>query len=240
MRKRKTEELHESHERWLVSYADFITLMFAFFVILFATSEQSLEKTKQVENSIRQYLVKMGAMGDSGSKVNQGAEYNTPIESPLKVFPRGSEETQKVQKKIESFMFSQLSGTQLEKLVKDISPDSYGVRITLEADQIFERGGSQMKKSALIALDQVAKLVKESHRRILIEGHSDETQFLSDKYPSVWELSSMQASKVLRYLSKVHKVEESKMATVAFGNQRPLPPYNRRIDILVLTEDLPY
>jgi len=215
-------------------------LMFAFFAVLFATSEQNTTKTKMFENSIRQYLVKLGAMGDSGDKVNQGVEQNSPIEAPLKVFPRGSQETQKTQKKIETFLQEKLGEAQLEKLVKDIGPDSYGVRITLAGDSLFRRGSAQMKAEMLPVLDQIGKLLKETNRRIIIEGHSDDTTGAKDVYPTSWELSSIQAARVLRYFSKVQGIEGSKMAAMTYGDQRPLPPYNRRIDLLILTEDLPF
>lgn len=240
MARRKIEEEPENHERWVVSYADFITLMFAFFTILFATSEQNTEKAKQFENSLRINLIKLGAMGDSGEKINQGVEYNTPIEQPLKVFPQGSIETQKMQKKVESYFQTKLSTKELEKLIRDIAPEAYGVRITLSGDELFVRGSVQMNASALPALDKIARLLKEFNRRVIIEGHSNEVALSQELYPTAWELSSVQAAKVLRYFSKVHNLDSGKMAAMSYGDQRPLPPYNRRIDLLILTEDIPF
>ena len=240
MARRKLEEEPENHERWLVSYADFITLMFAFFTILFATSEQNTEKTKEFEKSLRVNLIKMGAMGDSGDKMNQGSEYNTPIDNPIKSYTKTSEEVQSLQKKVERFFEANLSASELDKLIRDISPDAYGVRITLSGDSLFARGSVQMKPDSLPALDKIAKLVKEMNRRLIIEGHSNETAQAKELYPTTWELSSVQAAKVLRYFSKVHKIDSNKMATMSYGDQRPLPPYNRRIDLLILTEDIPF
>lgn len=240
MRRQHRDVEHENHERWIVSYADFITLMFAFFTILFATSEQNVEKVKEFEKSVRINLIKLGAMGDSGEKVNQGVEYNSPIESPLRMFPMGSQETQGVQKKVESFVESKMTPRQIEKAIRDISPDSHGVRLTITADEIFDRGSVQMRSEALPLLDRVAKLIKETNRRVIVEAHSDDVANSKDLYPTAWELASMQATKVLRYFTKVHKVDPSKLAAMSFGDQRPLPPYNRRIELLILTDDMPY
>ena len=239
MRRRtsRTEE-SESSDRWLVSYADFITLMFAFFTILYATSEQNAEKAKQFENSIRQYLIKFGAMGESGDKINQGVEQNSPIEQPLLIFKRAPEETIKTQKKIETFLQGNLQNKDLNKMLSDIDANSYGVKISLAADDLFEKGSTQMKSSALPFLDQVSRAVKLADKSIIIEGHSDISA--QSNYPTPWELSSMQATKVLRYMTKVHSVDPKKVASMAFGNQRPIPEFNRRIDILILNEDLPF
>jgi chemotaxis protein MotB len=239
-RRRQREEEPENNDRWLVSYADFITLMFAFFTILFATSEQNVDKAKQFQDSLRVHLIKFGAMGDSGEKLNQGTEYNSPIDQQIKPFPQGSQELQKVQKKIERYLQSQLSSQQLEKIIKDIGPDAYGVRITLAGDSLFNRGGVQMKTDSLSALDTIARAIKETNRRVIIEGHSNDTPFAKELYPTSWELSSMQATKVLRYFNKVHKIEFSKMAAMTMGDQSPNTPYERRIDLLIITEDLPY
>lgn len=240
MARKHREEEPENHDRWIVSYADFITLMFAFFTILFATSEQNTTKAKQFENSIRQYLIKFGAMGDSGGKINQGIEYNTPIEQPLRVFPQASQETQKVQKKVETFLQAKLSNQQIEKVIQDISPDAYGVRLTLSADVLFKRGTPDLRVEALRVLDSLAGILKEANRNVIIEGHSNDTPVAKEFYPTSWELSSVQATKVLRYLSKVHKIDSSKLAAIAYGDRRPLPPYDRRIDLLIITEDLPF
>ena len=71
------DDREAGHERWLVSYADFITLMFAFFAVLYATSEKDLAKSKEFQDSIKRYLIKAGSFGESGQQVNQGEKNNT-------------------------------------------------------------------------------------------------------------------------------------------------------------------
>ncbi|MDX2290671.1 MULTISPECIES: flagellar motor protein MotB, partial [Streptomyces] len=79
----KVQEEHDSGtERWLVSYADFITLMFAFFVILYATSERNQEKVKNFQQSVEKYLIKAGSFGESGARVEAGEKNFYVIEPP--------------------------------------------------------------------------------------------------------------------------------------------------------------
>ncbi|OFZ18053.1 MAG: hypothetical protein A2Z20_08050 [Bdellovibrionales bacterium RBG_16_40_8] len=240
MLKRRTEDDTENPDRWVVSYADFITLMFAFFTVMFATSSQDAEKARQFENSIRQYLIKFGAMGESGDKVNQGVEHNTPIEQPLKIFPQGSQETQRVQKKIETYLQGSLTSKQINTLIRDITPDTYGVRLTLAGDILFENESVELRSSALPILDKIADIIKSTKRSVIVEGHAGEISTKNSTFPTAWELSSLQAAKVLRYFSKFHKIDANKLAVMAYGDQRPLPPYNNRIDLLIVTEDLPF
>ena len=79
MRRPKREDPQDNSDRWMVSYADFITLLFAFFVVLFATSQKDLSKGKEFEESIKKFLIKFGAFGESGQNVNQGVQENAPI-----------------------------------------------------------------------------------------------------------------------------------------------------------------
>src|SRR4051812_33167997 len=85
--KAEHEEVEESgQDRWLVSYADFMTLMFAFFAVLYATSQKDVEKSKEFQDSIKRYLIKAGSFGETGAQLNQGKRANSPIEPPIETF----------------------------------------------------------------------------------------------------------------------------------------------------------
>src|SRR5687768_7309896 len=128
MMKRRRVEEKENHDRWVVSYADFITLMFAFFTILYATSEQNQEKIKKFEESIRKNLIRHGAMGETGDKVDQGTQFNTPIDTGVPTFPRGNSDMSKTQRKILHLLEENLSDAQVSSMVTEIEPDSLGIR----------------------------------------------------------------------------------------------------------------
>ena len=116
-RRRRSDEGNDSHERWLVSYADFITLLFAFFVVLYATSEQDDNKSKKFEESVKKYLLKIGsALGGQGSIINTGSKNRDPIAEPIETFKKRP--PSKLQKKIETHLEENLTEKEWENIVK--------------------------------------------------------------------------------------------------------------------------
>ncbi len=242
-RKKKHEE-PENHERWLVSYADFITLLFAFFVVMYATSSNNEEKQKSFEESVRKNL-KLAYTGQ-GTEQGQvvGAESLVPeLASPIEGFPKqgGAEE---VQDYVGRKLNKSLEGT--EKLaISKVHHDFIGARISLAASTFFPVGSNKLKLSSLKTLDKVAEILKETDRKVIIEGHTDDTPIVSDKIDSNWELGSLRATSVVRYLIKYHQIDPARLAAISYSDQKPLVSNdseinrakNRRIEILIVTND---
>lgn len=248
-RRRKSED-HENHERWVVSYADFITLLFAFFVVLYATSQKDVKKGKELEKSIRRYLVKISmAVGGGGKKVgqNQDKQYESPIKSPIDTFPTEKKETREVRNLVETLVVSQLSDKELVAKVNDLYTDAMGVRLSLSSGDLFEQNSSRLKKSSLATLNKVGSFLKTIDHRIIIEGHTDNQPLNQKNYPSHWELASARATTLVRYFVKVHKIAPSRLGALSYGDTRPILPNttahnrakNNRMDVLVVTEDTP-
>lgn len=259
MRRKKQHE-PENHERWLVSYADFITLLFAFFVVLYATSTQNAEKEKKFEESIREELKlpsSSGPLPGSGAGgLSQQAGGGRQIIASAAGDPdekvvaqqgqlvRSGELQERIERKIASSMSS---GEQTA--IGPLRHDAIGVRMTLAASSFFPSGSAKIKRSALSTLDKVADLVKPNDYRVLIEGHTDDLPLPQDSnFESNWELASARATAVVRYFAKVHRVNPKRLAALSYADQRPLVPnvseqnraQNRRIEILILTGDNPY
>lgn len=245
-RKNRKHEEPENHERWLVSYADFITLLFAFFVVLYATSNADIEKQKEFEDSVRINL-KLGMMG-AGS--GTGKDTNNPdaaileLNMPLGQFPQksGAEEAQDY---VERFVDKNMSGDDKKKSIQDIRHDAVGVRISLAAAAFFPEGAAKLKQSSLRALNQVAELLKKTNRRIIIEGHTDDVQISNVDFASNWELASQRATSVVRYFIKYQKMNPKRFAAISYADQKPIVANdtqanrakNRRIEILIVTGD---
>jgi chemotaxis protein MotB len=242
-RKHKHEE-HENHERWLVSYADFITLLFAFFVVMYATSNNNVEKQKKFEDSVRKNLhlaiVGQGADGAQGSRV----ETLIPeLAHPIEGFPRqgGAEE---VQDYVGRKLNKSLEGSEKESITQ-VHHDLIGARIALAASTFFPVGSSKLKLSSLKILDKVADILKQTDRKVIIEGHTDDVPVTGDKFDSNWELASLRATSVVRYLIKYHQIDPARLAAISYADQKPLVPNNsdanraknRRIEILIVTND---
>ncbi|MAV90171.1 MAG: hypothetical protein CL676_02045 [Bdellovibrionaceae bacterium] len=242
---RKRNDLHHEeeagHERWLVSYADFITLLFAFFTVLYATSERNVEKTQQFQESIKKYLIKAGAFGGSGAQVQQGEKSDQIIESPLPTYKNSRPEDMAVTEKTEKEIEKNISADSRSKYLMDLYSDDLGVRLVIRGPEIFPGGELKFRKEAMPFLAELGKALQKIDRRILIEGHVDSV--FDTKRLGEFELSQERALQMAKYFVRVHGLSPSKMITAGFGSHRPLSSdkvnLNDRIEIVVLYEDSP-
>ena len=247
---KKKHEEHENHERWLVSYADFITLLFAFFVVMYATSTNNQDKQKSFEKSVRVNLKLTGGSGN-GSQNSDGGEglLGSGSESkdaliPLEGFPRGkgpAETADYVNRFVEK-----KTDEDTKSKIQEIKHDSVGVRIALASAQFFNVGGTKLKVTALKALDQIAEVLKDNDRRIIIEGHTDDMPIAkNDFFETNWELGALRASTIVRYLIKYHKIDPSRLAAISYADTKPIATNeteegrakNRRIEIYIVLDD---
>ncbi len=241
--RRQIEEEPENHDRWLVSYADFITLLFAFFTVLYATSERDLEKTKEFQESVKQYLVKAGAFGGSGDQVNQGEKYNSPIEPPIKTFQSAPTGARELQAKITSLIEAQMTQEQIDKMILDISSDDYGARVVLAGDQVFEIGNAKMKVTAFPVLNLLTGILLNLNQRVVVEGHSQVGTAAEAR-----QLSSLRSNQLIKFFLRKAPEKDDQFISIALGNQRPLnekgsgasPRFNERIEVRILSDDSPF
>ncbi len=246
-KKPSPNEDHENHERWLVSYADFITLLFAFFVVMYATSTNNQDKQKEFEKSVRVNLKLGGSPDGSGANKGEvGGENSADVIIPLDGFPaRGG--PGEAHDYLNRFVEKKLDAGEKEK-IQEMRHDALGVRIAFASSQFFNPGGTKIKVSALQALDKIAEVIKETDRKIVIEGHTDNTSVASGApYESNWELASLRATSLVRYLIKYHQIDPKRISAISYADTRPLQSNdteegrarNRRIEIyLILDEKL--
>lgn len=235
----------------MVSYADFITLMFAVFTVLYATSNQDVEKAKEFQQSIQRYLIKAGAFGGSGEKINQGEKYNNPIEPPIQTYNQVNPLTQETFDEAEKYIEDELSEAERSKYVYDISLDDLGVRMILAAPQIYAPDSVKFQEGALPFLEKLGGFLTKIGRRVLVEGHSAKER-TSQLFPSAWEFAGARATALVRYMVKRHKMAPDLFTPVTYGASRPLSStkrksigegnrsQNERVEMVILTEDLPF
>jgi len=246
--KNKKHEEHENHDRWLVSYADFITLLFAFFVVMYATSTNNQDKQKDFEKSVRMNLKLTGDSSRAGDDGGQGllgaGSENKDVVIPLDGFPKGKGPGE-TQDYISRFIEKKMESSTKES-IQNIRHDAIGVRISLASAQFFNAGGTKLKVSSLKALDQIAELLKESDKKIIIEGHTDNTSVGKNSvYETNWELGALRATSIVRYLLKYHQFDPKKLAAISYAETRPLKPndteenrsQNRRVEIYIVMDN---
>ncbi len=217
--------------RWLVSYADFVTLMFGFFLILWASADPNPENMTRLADALRKAFNNGAMLGQAGSGqiAGQGGREAPP---EISQFQRISETTEDLAAQLN--LQDQLSvGMKREGLV-----------ITLNDALLFDVGSAALKPSALDVLGRLATAVDQSTNRVRIEGHTDNVPPMP-AFPSNWELSTRRASAVLRYFTETLGMPADRFEVAGYGEFRPVAPNdtrqnrakNRRVEIVVLNPD---
>jgi len=206
MAKKKKHEEHENLERWLVSYADFMTLLFATFVVLYALSQINVNEFKKVEESLKRAFSTQSLFDGQQGIMNQGnslmdsAGADSMIDSLMMEYisPRYEQESyEQIKKDIDEMT----KNGELKGITADIQDKGLVITITDKAIK-FASASAVLTKEAEKSLDVVGKLIvqKFAMHPIRVEGHTDSLPMKSDRYPSNWELSSARASVIVRYL----------------------------------------
>lgn len=245
-KRKKTHEKEPNLERWLVSYADFITLLFAVFVTLFAMSVADQQKVQEVKVSI-QSAFGMGQSTAPAFKVIESPVGDAfPRLSELPVTPQASEEIsyaeaeEFVQMKNEIQAGLKESGAQSKV---SLTVDERGLVISLKEAGFFASGSAVVQPEALPLLDEIAGSISGYANAFRIEGHTDNVPVRSSTFPSNWELSTARATNIVHALIERHKFPGSRLSATGYGEYRPIAENtteagrrkNRRVDIVMLS-----
>ncbi len=228
-------------ERWMVSFADFMTLLFALFAVLYATSTHDLEKTKQFQESIKRYLIKAGAVGGRGEgKIGEAEKLDSPIEPPIQTYNTASPLSKETYDEAERFVEEGLSGAEQKKYVLDVQKDALGVRLILSAPEIFQ--STKFRAQALPFLNRLGDLLTKIGRPVMVEGHLPRDAKIPSAFESAWEFSGARATTFVRFMIKSQKMDSTLFTPVAYGSSRPLIDGRRendRLEVVILTEGMP-
>jgi chemotaxis protein MotB len=244
---RKHEEEHENHERWLVSYADFITLLFAFFTVLYATSQKDVAKAKEFETSVRKaFRVFLDFGGQEGGERAMDQDKN-PIPPPIDHYPPQGGGPAELEDTVKRLLDKVLSKEQQQESISEVRHDAVGVEISLAASAIFPSGSDAFTEKGIEIINKVGSILKASGKKLIIQGHTDDQPISNSQFASNWELSSARATKIIRYLIRKHKIPKDKLIAVAYADQKPIADNsteegrakNRRIEILMVTGQSP-
>lgn len=237
-RKKKPAE-PENHERWMVSYADFITLLFAFFVVMFASSQVDKGKAKQVSESVRQALedgqvsaVLAGIMGTKPSK-KPGPEPAKPATAEL---PKPVELTP-------SFIdLAKALKAELDAGKLKLTMEPRGLVVSLLEAAFFGSGDAVINPQTFPTLQKIAVAINRIPNQVRLEGHTDSLPIHNSRFQNNWELSAARGIAMLELLSVRFSVPSSRMAVAGYAENVPLDSNeteagrarNRRVDIVLL------
>jgi chemotaxis protein MotB len=241
---------HENHERWLVSYADFITLLFAFFVVMFASSQTDKSKAKQISEAVEKAL-KEGhsvsippavakVLGGTVDDVGQG---NAQMHGPGGAQKAAKEAQQEVMEL--TYSLKTLSA-QLEDEIKqgkvEVSMTPRGIVVSLKQAAFFSSGTDAVDLSTMPTLEKVAGALKAVSNPVRIEGHTDSIPIHTAKFHSNWELSAARSIAIMEVMSSRFEISPQRLAIAGYADTVPVADNdtpegrarNRRVDLVIL------
>ena len=235
MKKRKHEE-HPNHERWLLSYSDFMTLLMILFVVLFAMSNVDKAKFKRLSDSLR---VSMG-----GGKSIVAKEDGVPITVDTK--PIENDLTEKAeQAKMEDLKRQVDNYLEKNGMKADVSTqvDERGLVVSLNDTLFFDTGRAEVKPESQKKLIEIAKILNQLNNYMRVEGHTDNVPIKNDQFSSNWQLSCARASNVTELLINSANIPPQKLSAVGYGEYRPIADNstedgkakNRRVNIIIVS-----
>ena len=247
MVRRKRQEVHINHERWLVSYADFITLLFAFFVVMYSISQVNDSKYRVLSDT---FIEAFNQPTDSrtNTEPQDNASPSTAVITPIETGntatePSNGEQTSTVNPVIEqpqpdiqqpdtpvktSDELTQISDLVTEKftqLINDqmiqVSSNELWLQIELKDSILFSSGSADTSEQAQKIFDEIAGILKNYSNPVQVEGFTDNIPIKSLKYPTNWELSTARASAIVKYLAS-KGVAPERLSAVGYGEYQPV------------------
>jgi chemotaxis protein MotB len=249
MGRRKKHAEHENHERWLVSYADFITLLFAFFVVLYASSQVDKKKMGQLANAIQEAFQNMGVFqgksigppteDDDGSpmKPQAATEFARLVAPKAVAADMSSSDVSGLKRELEAALAPEI---QRREIALHIGPE--GLVISLREVGFFDSGSATLRKSSEQAFARIAELLRQYPCNVRVEGHTDNVPIHTVHFASNWELSTARATEVIRKFILQYGFAPERLSAAGYGEYHPAAAntsedgrrMNRRIDLVIL------
>ncbi len=252
-----------NHERWLVSYADFITLLFAFFVVLYASSQVDKRKIGKLALSIQVAFQELGVFETSNTKIPlsdseavpfsqvqvvENSEKTTDIEhfvQPMKgiLSPNQSSEPLKdLRAELEKAL-----APEILKHVVEVKARREGLVVSLREIGFYESGSSNLRPSSKEAIDRLAAVLRVRTESLRVEGHTDNVPIHNVRFDSNWELSTARATDLIKLFITRYHFEPARLSAAGYAEFHPVSSEetaegrarNRRVDVVILNPPQP-
>lgn len=262
MARRKKHEEHENLERWLVSYADFITLLFAFFVVMYSISSVNEGKYRVLSDSMVKAFsnpagIKPIKIGDpikapiSEIDRNNAQASRTQPFTPMPPPDAAKDKEKEEQARAEAVQAQQLNAvadeldvglkSMIDKNLIKVNRDKKWVEVEMNTSILYSSGSAAVQEAALPVLRTLAKILKGKSYNIQVEGFTDNVPIKTENFPSNWELSASRAASVVHVFTD-EGVAPERMSAIGFGEYRPVADNaseegrnkNRRVTVVVL------
>jgi len=257
MARRVKQAEAENHERWLVSYADFITLLFAFFVVMFASSQVDKGKQQQVADAVRKAFADgqlasaisgiLGGAADDKGKGNAmmrgpgGAlvAKDAKLSAPAPPKPATLAELAPAARELAERLKEDISSGKLQ-----IQLSNRGLVVSLRQAAFFPSGDDQVGPKAYESIGKIAEIIKPFPNPIRLEGHTDSVPISTPRFKSNWELSAARAISMMELLTVRFSIGSADVAIAGYADNIPVGDnqtdegraLNRRVDIVLLAQ----
>ena len=244
---RRKQEEHENHERWVISYADFITLLFAFFVVMYSISSVNEGKYKVLSDSLvtvfhaQSRTIDPVTVGEQQTRSSNDQLIQLPVpgEYPAKddykytvegvfdeVEVRSLKQGEMRDKEIDRLSkLSEQMAITLERQIKadqvQIKSNGEWIEVNIQASVLFPSGSAILQTEAMTILAQLAAVLKDTKNPIHVEGYTDDVPIETPQFPSNWELSAARAASVVR-LFQEEKLDPARLAAVGYAEFHPV------------------
>ncbi len=259
-RKKKVEE-EGGNERWLITYADLITLLMVFFVLMYSMSQVDIDKYSALANSLSlvltgQSISMMEAPGPSMAEGLTSSDQTSEAAAAAAAAQQAQmEEIEAIITKFIETRDSQISSTssnnsETTRLSEQIIiyEQERGLVISFKDALLFRSGSAELNPVARDIIKEVGQPLVGIPNYIRVEGHTDDLPINTAKFPSNWELSVMRATNVVHVLSEASGIPADRLAAIGYGENRPLVlndsqqhrAMNRRVDLVILKKRYDY
>jgi chemotaxis protein MotB len=254
MGRRKHSEEHTNHERWLVSYADFITLLFAFFVVMYSISQVNESKYRVLSNTLEDAFnqpelslkpIQIGETAKSNptsliklnaeaikDKAGQGEGEQQRGDEKRNELP---DEFQQIANKIEEAF-----GDLMKQNLVSLRGNEEWLEVEMQSSLLFDSGDATLSNNALELLGKISAILKDQNNAVRVEGFTDDRPIHTARYPSNWELSSARAAAVVELFIE-EGLDASRLMAAGYGEFQPIAPNdspenrakNRRVVLMI-------
>lgn len=247
-RRRRPPEQH-NHERWLLSYADFITLLFSFFVVMFASSQADKGRAMQVSESVKKAL-ESGSVSAVVASVLGGAPGEKDKGNAQMRGPGGRKQITADEKRAEALAdllpsLNVLTGelkTEIDAGRVQVSMEARGLVVSFKQAALFPSGEDAISASALTSLEKVAAAINKIPNPVRLEGHTDAKPINTPRFRSNWELSTARSIALLEILNTKFQVPRGRISVAGYADIAPIASNeteegrarNRRVDVVIL------
>ena len=238
MARKKYDEDSDNHDRWMVSYADFITLLFAFFVVMYALSSINEGKYRVLSNSLVNAFGRVPTAKTQGEAATSGLPLALPPRQRTnEALRREKEQLTTVARNIQDVMAPLVQQGKVR-----VTQSARGVNVEINASVLFPPGDARLSGESVEALRAVADVLRNDDHAIQVEGHTDSVPIRNAQFPSNWELSAVRASSVVRLFID-SGIAEKRLTAVGHGPTQPVGPNetaegrlrNRRVSVMILS-----